>query len=184
MSIKKNLIEKLLTNEKVADFSESLVFREEILDDSESIEILLDILKNSSKPLKLRARQMLLEFSPQSLTEISSALESQNVNWRSNLLEIILVIISVSDNNERNTIYDAIKANVIPLLSDQGKIQHEFNNPVEIEYQSRVCDEAYLLLMNLLEPEYFDADFLQLDEKIRNQEIAVFESRFNQNLLS
>jgi len=184
MSIKRNLIIKLLDDSDIVDFEENLLFREELLEDPEAIKFLLEIMRTDSHQRRGRARKMLLEFSDDSLPEISKVLSLQGANWRNEIVEIISTIASMSDQDKLPSIYQAIKLNVMPLLNDSDWIEHDFKNPVEIEYKSRVCDEAYMLCKYLLVPDFFDGDFLDLNEQYRNREISTFRSRIDQNLFS
>ena len=183
MSIKENIINKLLDDENTVDFEQNISFINEIKDDPEAIKILLVLLQSSSAERQNRIYGMLVNFSKTSLPEIASALSLGGSLWRHRILEVMWGIINVTDEAQWEEVFHSVKVRVLELLSDREWIPQQLEDPIEIEYRLRVCDDAYLFCQSLLDHEYDESDFLDMDEELRNREIETLKSRINNNIL-
>ena len=71
---------------------------------------------------------------------------------------------------------------VLPLFADDTVIPAELESGLEIEYEYRVCDEAYVTCQRLLHPDFDESLFRGLGFDERDGEIRVLQSRLSRSL--
>jgi hypothetical protein len=177
MPIEEALIHKLLADPKIDDFDDNPVFRTQVLNRPEAAEILVRFMRTERPEIALRARRMLCLFDRSALQPVAAGLEREDALWRYNLIHIIWAIISVEESRERPLLLKEVLPQVVSLFQDKTVVSPEYRFPLEVEYQYRVCDEAYVLCGRLLDPEFEESVFRGMGFEERDGEIRVLQSR-------
>lgn len=177
MPIDRALIGGLLADSRIEDFEQSPVFTSQIQDRPEAAAILLDIMRNDSPATGARARAMLALFDEPALGPIGEALALQGAVWRRSLLNLLWALITTREPREWPGLLDLVVTDVLPLFTDETVIPADRESGLEIEYEYRVCDEAYTTCQRLLHPDFDESFFRGLDFDERDGEIRVLQSR-------
>jgi hypothetical protein len=180
--IERALIGGLLADSRIEDFEQSPVFTSQIQDRPEAAIILLDIMRNESPATGARARAMLALFDEPALGPIGQALALDGAVWRRSLLNLLWALITAHETREWRALLDLVVPDVLPLFTDETVIPADLESGLEIEYEYRVCDEAYTTCQRLLHPEFDESLFRGLDFHERDGEIRVLQSRLSRTL--
>ncbi len=176
------IIDKLLRDEKIEFFSTVAAYRREIHDNLDAARYLLSIMRDDPA-LSGRAGRMLSLFFEAGLKSLVNEFDDNNTEWRTWLL-IIASSIVINIQNEGREISDQdIYMKILPLLSDTSVIDNPQSeeSPVEFEYEeTRVCDEAYILLRFMQNPDHDDEElFYDLSIEERDFEIRSYKNVVN-----
>ena len=182
MPIDRALIGGLLADSRIEDFEQSPVFTSQIQDRPEAAAILLDIMRSDSPATAARARAMLALFDEPALTPIAAALALDGAVWRRSLLNLLWALITTHDAREWPALLDLVLTDVLPLFADDTVVLAELESGLEIEYEYRVCDEAYVTCQRLLHPDFDESLFRGLGFDERDGEIRVLQSRLSRSL--
>lgn len=182
MPIDRALIGRLLADSRVEDFEQSPVFTSQIQDRPEAATILLDIMRNESPATAARARAMLALFDQPALEPIAAALALDGAVWRRSLLNLLWALITTHESREWPALLDLVVPDVLPLFRDETVVPADLESGLEIEYEYRVCDEAYTMCQRLLHPDFDESLFRGLDFHERDGEIRVLQSRLGRTL--
>lgn len=177
MPVDDTLIKKLLADPRIEDFEESLIFQSQILDKPEAAEILVGLMHSESSIIAQRARRMLCLFHRPALKPVAKGLSLSGALWRSNLLSILWTIISVHDFREQTAMFEEVLPHVALLLQDPSDVLPAYKGQPEIEYEYRVCDEAYVFIQRLRDPKFDEDIFRYGQTEERDYEIRVIRSR-------
>jgi hypothetical protein len=182
MTVDKALIVRLLNNDKLKYFDENLIFATQIADHPEAARILVEMIIQEKHK---RAEEMLSYFSHPGLEAVIDKLPEANPALRSKLILLAWNLILNSAEREYSSIYDQSQQILKSLLQDTSKmilpeveIPEQYKVWVESETDQRICDEVFLFLKFLKDPEHDSALFLSLpyedrDELIRELDRAV-----------
>ena len=179
MVVDEALIRKLLADSKITDYEESPIFRASVLNRLEAATFLVDVMFEASPDIADRAKGMLCLFDPVALAPVAAGFARPGAQWRSDLLDIAVTIIGVQDSREWAKLLEELLPKVGPLLVDRSVIDRAGAAQMELQYEYRVCDQAYVLLRELLDPEYDPYEFLLMEFEERDAEIRALRSRLN-----
>lgn len=182
MPIERALIGRLLADSRIQDFEQSPVFTSQIQDRPEAAVILLDMMRNDSSAIGARARAMLALFDEPALKPIAEALALDGAVWRRSLLNLLWALITTHETREWPVLLDLVVPDVLPLFRDETVVPADLESGLEIEYEYRICDEAYTMCQRLLHPEFDESLFRGFDFEERDSEIRVLQSRLSRSL--
>jgi len=182
MPIDRALIGRLLSDSRIQDFEQSPVFTSQIQDRPEAAAILLDIMRNDAPATGARARAMLALFDEPALKPIAEALALDGAEWRRSLLNLLWALITTHETRDWPTLLEPVVPDVLPLFTDQTVVPSDLESGLEIEYEYRVCDEAYAMCQRLLHPEFDESLFRGFEFDERDGEIRVLQSRLSRSL--
>jgi hypothetical protein len=177
MTIEEAAIRRLLADRRIEDFEDNPIFRTEIVDRPEAAEILVRLMWTEGGEIASRAREMLSLFGRPALHAVAAALAELGAVWRGELLNILWTIISAEESQDWAALLQGILPTVLPALEDRSLLRFEYQNKPEIEYEYRVCDEAYLFIRVVLDPEYDELAFLRAALEDRDAEIQSLRNR-------
>jgi len=177
MPLDEALIRRVLADSRIDDFDDSPIFRAEILNRVEAAGILVDVMWEGSPEIADRAKGMLCLFDAPALGPVAAGLARQGAQWRADLLDVVSTIIGVRDPRDWSALLGGVLPQIAPLLQDREMIDLKGTNKMEIEYEYRVCDRAYVCLQELRDPEYDAYGFLLMAFDERDIEIRALRSR-------
>src|SRR5262245_56330973 len=138
-------------------------------------------MRNDSPAMGVRARAMLALFDEPALKTIGWALALDGAVWRRSLLNLLWALITTYETREWPAYLSLVVTDVLPLFADQTVVPADLESGLEIEYEYRVCDEAYTTCMRLLHPEFDESLFRGLGFDERDGEIRVLQSRLSRS---
>lgn len=174
-------IEKLLTSDSEAiDRAEHLLI-EQLAKHPEWSEIILPVLASGQERLVANARRLLCLFDTQALLTIARSFEIDHATARFEILGVLWAHIIAMSPRDRQDWLESVAPYLRPGLTDKRVPERGFADPVrlELEHDYRICDETYLFLNRLLQPEFDDSRFALLDEEKRRAVIEQFDRRFD-----
>ena len=174
MSADAQVIRSLLRDERITDFESSLLFRSEIRDDPAAASILVGIMHDGAPGLAARAREMLCLFDRGYVRAVAEGLSKPGASWRGNLLDLLWTVHTAREGDEPAAEAGELRDALIQLLADRDVIPLATDKPIEVEYEMRVRDEAYVLLCLIDDPAYDDDEFLSSSFEERDDEIRRF----------
>lgn len=175
--INESLIRKLIASANINTIWQNKLFIQNVLNQPGAAEFLLELMRSETGETASRAKRMLGQFNTSALTVIAKALDYHDVEWRSQLLDVIWAIVSVEELRDREVALKDIFSQIEPLLSDQTLIPFKPELPVEIEYLYRISDEVYAIYQRLLDDEFDESLFRAMEFHERDVEIRIFRSR-------
>lgn len=137
-----------------------------------------DLVSALEQPNSLEGRntwRVLCRFGPEATGPLVAALVGAGLNGRQVGLEVLWCLLATAD---RHTVRDALvrtAPGLEVLLNDRRPLPKDPPDHMEHDFVGRVCDEAFLVVRDLLDPEYNPSMFHSLDEEGRDQEIARFK---------
>ena len=162
MSIERALIRKLLADTRIEYFGINPTFRKEIKDRPEAAEILVEMMTSEAPEIAARAGEMLSLFGRPGLKPVAKRLSEQNTAQRIALMCVAWAIVLNSEKTDYQEMLQSVSSDLVQLLGDRSSIPQEpYEDDVEIEYEYRICDEAYLLIEYLMDPDH-DEDLFRL----------------------
>ncbi|MBN1885292.1 MAG: hypothetical protein JW876_07215 [Candidatus Krumholzibacteriota bacterium] len=171
MSADAQVILSLLRDDRIADFDSSLLFRSEIKDDPAAASILVGIMHDGAPGLAARAREMLCLFDRGYAQALAEGFSKSGASWRGNLLDLLWTVHTAQGEEKQAAAARELRDPLILLLADRDVIPLQTDKPIEVEYEVRVRDEAYLLLRLMDDPAYDEDGFLSSSFDERDDEI-------------
>lgn len=178
MSILEELIKKVLASH-AGSFEDSTIFTSEIAGNPEAAEILAKIADSESGELSTPAGEMLCLFGSEALGPILQRLTHVDPDSRGFWITILWpVLVNADDAGQSEAVLEVVPA-LVPMLGDisiGGSVEVE-GHPIELECEPfRLCDEAFLMIKHILEPEYDDDEFRCLGYGERDAQISLLRS--------
>lgn len=177
MTLTETLVRRLLSDRSIEDFDTSLVFRTQLLDNPEAASVLVQIMATEGGEIANRARQMLCLFGEPALRPLADSLSKEEALWRRSVIHTLWAIISASEARDRTALLQPILGSILGLFDDRAIPSVQFSLPIEIEYELRVCDEAFLLCQRLLNSQYHGGLFTGMGFDGRDAEIRALRDQ-------
>jgi hypothetical protein len=172
MAIDEHLIIRLLVNQEVTDFEESTVFRTLVRDQPGAPQALLRLMESPNPVIAARAGEMLCLLRPAAVPVIARALGRGDLEWRLNLIGVVWAIVAPLEKRELDSLAAEVSSDLASLFDDRRPVTQPATEPLtEIDYEYRVCDEAFVLLRYLEDPSFDEDLFRQFDAGTRDAEI-------------
>jgi len=175
MALDPLLLDQVLRTPEGRDVTASPIVTAIILSDPANAAELVPALERAGTLEAGNARRVLCLFSPEAAAPLVAKLVGAGLNARREGLEVLWCLLSTED---QRTVRDAL-AQAGPglevLLDDRRPVPDDLPAYIESDFMGRVCDEAFLVARELLDPEYDSSLFRSLDEEGRNEEIARFK---------
>lgn len=148
-------------------------------------ELLLPYLSAGNAAQVTNARRLLCLFADDALLTIARGFEVDDATARVQILGILWAHLVSKAPGEREDWTEMVVPYLQPGLFDRRKPEHFFIEPdyVERETDYRVCDETFLFINRLLDPEFDDSVFELLEEDERRAVAEQYDRRIG-NLLA
>jgi hypothetical protein len=171
------MLVQVLSIPKSQDVTESPIVRSVILSDAANAEDLVSWLDRSGTIEAYNARRILCLFEADAVPHVLAKLDKAGPHARKEGLEILWTLL-VGENawRRRNTLA-AVKNSLDVLLEDTRPLPDERPDHIERDFQGRICDLAFIVIQQLILPEYDQSIFRALDESGRDGEIMRLKSR-------
>lgn len=177
-------IKKLLHDKDINYFQENQLFQDEILNQYKAARILVEFLYTEPDDNIERVQNMLSLFNSVALKPLAVGLswgiiKKDIVEWRIRLLHIIWIIMSELNQEEKKDSLYMMYPYLTPLLDDNNIILPKIKNGIDIDNLYRVCDEFYMFIREIQDPEYDESDFIDMNFEERDEEIKLYRKQLN-----
>jgi hypothetical protein len=175
MTLDPLLLDQVLRTPEGRDVTESPIVTAIILADPAHVAALVPALDRPDSLEGRNARRVLCLFGPEAAGPLVAALAGAGLNARRKGLEVLWCLLAAE---EPYTVLAALRQagpGLDVLLDDRRPLPDDLPEYIERDFSGRVCDEAFLVARELLDPEYDQSLFRSLDEEGRDREIARFK---------
>lgn len=171
MAIDPRLLAQALRTPANRDPTESPIVRAVILTDPANAADIVPALGRRD-PLEARnARYILCEFGPLAVPHVLAALAGAPAGARAQGIEVVWALLTGERAWVVAEAFDAAAADLDMLLRDRGPLPDEMPAHVERDFRGRVCDLAYVVVEQLLDPRFDQSTFRALDDDGRDEAI-------------
>jgi len=175
MALDPLLLDQVLRTPEGRDVTTSPIVTAIILGDPANAADLVPALERAGTLEARNARRVLCLFGPQAAGPLVAKLAGAGLDARREGLEVLWCLLATED---QRTVRDALVQagpGLEVLLDDRRPVPNDLPAYMESDFLGRVCDEAFLVARELLDPEYDSSLFRSLDKEGRDQEIARFK---------
>jgi hypothetical protein len=175
MALDPLLLDQVLRTPEGRDVTASPIVTAIVLADPANAADLAPALERPDSLEGRNARRVLCLFGPEAAGPLLAALVGAGLDARLEGLDVLWCLLATEDPR---TVRDGL-ARAGPglevLLDDRRFVPDDLPEYIEHDFLGRVCDQAFLVARELLDPEYDSSLFRRLDEEGRDQEIARFK---------
>jgi hypothetical protein len=171
MPVDPQLLERVLRTPDSGDISESPIVTAVILEDPANAADLVPALERERTLESRNARRILCLFDADAAPHLVHALNGASTIARKEGLEILWTLLFDEDRREIRESLDRMAADLQPLLSDKQPLPDFMPEYIERDFRGRICDLAYIVIRQLLDPEFDQSEFRARDNEERDQEI-------------
>ncbi len=172
MAIAPQLLAQALRTPRTEDVTQSPIVRLLILNDPTNA---LDLVPALERPLSLEAynaRRILCQFDGDAAPSLLAALVDAGAVARQDGLEVLWSMLAVEDRRRRGELLSMGQAGLRAFLEDARPMVDDLPDYVERDFRGRICDLAFILVRQLMSPDYDQSYFRSLDAEGRDREIA------------
>ena len=132
-------------------------------------ELLLPLLKSGRETLVINARRLLCLFGDDAILSIARGFDIDDATARFQILGVLWAHLIPKPPHELEEWVEEVAPHLLPGLDDLRKPRRYFADPerLELEHDYRVCDETYLFINRLLDPDFDDSSFEIRDDEAR-----------------
>ncbi|MDH5666820.1 MAG: hypothetical protein OEY86_02265 [Nitrospira sp.] len=171
MPIDPQLLEQVLRTPESRDVTESPIVRVVILADAANASDLVPALNESGTVEANNARRILALFEPAAVPHLLAALGPAGLNARMEGLEALWALLVGEEKGTVRETLTVAKPSLDVLLEDTRPLPDEMPEYIERDFRGRICDLAYIVVQQLLDPEVEQSMFRSLDDRGRDAEI-------------
>lgn len=172
MAIDPQLLDMVLHTPESQDVTESPIVRAVILSDPTNAADLVPSLEAAGTLATINARQILSLFEPNAVAPLLAALPMAGPHARMEGLEAIWALLAGEPPYAIRDALIAAKPDLEVLLADKRPLPDDMPGYVERDFRGRVCDLAYVVVRQLLEPEFDQSTFRASDDRERDDDIT------------
>jgi hypothetical protein len=177
MAIDPQLLAQVLRTPESRDVTESPIVRAVILSDAANAADLVSALERSQTTEAVNARRILCLFDANAVPHVLGELDTAGPDARKEGLEILWALLVGEEAWTVRETLAAVKGKLDALLEDGRPLPDEMPSYIERDFRGRICDLAFIVVRQLIDPEYDQSLFRSLDEKGRNEEIKLLKTR-------
>ncbi|HXV43245.1 MAG TPA: hypothetical protein VEC96_09295 [Anaerolineae bacterium] len=169
------LLDQALRTPEGRDVTASPIVRTIVLADPANAADLVPALEQPDSLEGRNALRILCLFGPEAAGPLVAALVGAGLWARLAGLDVLWCLLSTE---EPRTVRDGLaqaRPGLETLLDDRRPVPDDLPEFIEHDFLGRVCDQAFLIAREMLDPEYDASVFRRLDENGRDQEIARFK---------
>jgi hypothetical protein len=169
MAIDSQTLARVLRTPKSQDVTESPIVRAIILSDASNAATLVSALEGSQRIEAYNARRILCLFDASALPHLLSELRTAGLNARKEGIEILWAMLIGENVWTVREALASVKPDLDILLEDTHPLPDEMPDYVERDFRGRICDLAFIVIQQMISPEYDQSLFRSMDENGRKQ---------------
>jgi hypothetical protein len=123
------------------------------------------------------ARRILCLFDARAVPHLLAGLGTADANARKEGIEILWAMLVGEEVWTVRETLAAVKGDLDTLLQDTHSLPDEMPDYIERDFRGRICDLAFIVIQQLLSPNYDQSLFRSMDENGRNEEIKRSKAR-------
>ena len=177
MAIKSQILAQVLRIPKSRDVTKSAIVRAVILREIANAADLVSSLERSDTIEAYNARRILCLFEADAVPYVLAELGTAGPNARKEGLEILWALLVSEEAWTVRESLAASKSDLHKLLEDTSPLPDEMPDHIERDFRGRICDLAFIVIQQLISPEYDQSLFRSMDENSRNGEIKRLKTR-------
>jgi hypothetical protein len=172
MPVQPFLLEQVLRVSDDKDVRNSPIVTAIILRDPANAADLVPYLEEANSVVSANARRILCLFEATAIPHVVAALASRTPTARMEALDVLwTLLVTESVPVVRDTL-EQIAADLEPLLVDKRPLPLDPPPHIENDFRGRICDQAFLVVSELIDPDFDQSGFRAQDEEGRDQAIA------------
>jgi hypothetical protein len=177
MTIDPQMLAQVLRTPRSQDVTESPIVRAVILTEPANAADLVSALERTRTIEAYNARRILCLFDARAVPHLLAQLQMAGPNARKEGIEILwAMLIGEQAWTVRETL-TAVERDLDSLLQDTRPLPDEMPGHIERDFRGRICDLTFIVIQQLISPEYDQSLFRSLDENGRNEEIKRLKVR-------
>lgn len=177
MALDKQSLEQVLRTPKHQDVTESPLVKTVIINDPANAAEFVEALEWSETLEAHNARRILCLFDAKAVPYLLAKLPTASANTRKEGLEIFWALLAGEDHWTVREVLSQIKADLTHLLNDTQPLPDNMPEYIERDFQGRICDLAFMVTQQLIDPQYDQSLFRSLDDHGRNEQIKRLKAR-------
>ncbi|SFH49986.1 hypothetical protein SAMN05216299_1179 [Nitrosospira sp. Nsp14] len=177
MAIPPQLLAQVLRTPKTQDVTESPIVRAIILSDPSNAAELVEPLEESQTLEAYNARRILCLFEQDAVPPLLGKLGTAGLNARKEGLEVLWALLATEEARTVREVLSTVKPDLDKLLDDTRSLPDDMPEYIERDFRGRICDLAYIVISQLINPQFDQSLFRSLDDRGRNEEIRRFKAR-------
>ena len=172
MPVQPFLLEQALRVSDEKDVRNSPIVTAIILQDPANAADLVPYLEETGSVVSTNARRILCLFDAAAVPHVLTALANRTPAARMEGLDVIWTLLVTEAAPVVRDTLEQISAALEPLLSDRRPVPLELPSHIERDFVGRICDQAFLVVSELIDPGFDESRFRSLDEEGRDRAIA------------
>jgi hypothetical protein len=177
MAIDPQMLTQVLRTPKSQDVTESPIVRAVILSAASNAADLVSALERSGTIEAYNARRILCLFEANAVPHVLAELGTAGPNARKEGLEILWALLVGEEAWTVRETLAAVKRDLDIVLEDTHSLPDEMPDYIERDFRGRICDLAFIVIQQLISPQYDQSLFRSMDENGRNEEIKHLKAR-------
>lgn len=178
MAVDPQLLEQALRTPESQDVTMSPIVRTVFLADPANAADLVPQLGRPDLLMSRNARRVLCAFEADAASPLLAALALvAEPRIRADGIGVLWALLSVEDRRTVRETLDASTPELAVLMADNRSVPSELPEYVERDFVGRVCDHAYVVVRELLDPEFDQSDFRGADDEGRDRRIRQWQSQ-------
>ncbi len=177
MAVHPFLLEQVLRLPEEKDVRNSPIVTAIILADPANAADLVPYLERRDGPVAANARRVLCLFDAAAVPHLVAALADRSAAARMDGLEILWTLLITESAPVARDALERIAPDLDPLFADKRQLPYELPPHVEHDFVGRICDLAFLVCTEILDPDFDQSLFRSLDDEGRDREIARLRQR-------
>jgi hypothetical protein len=169
VAVDPQLLTQALRTPEDRDVVDSPIVRAVILVEPENAALLVPALARPDTLEARNARSILCEFEESAVPYLLSALAgTDDAQTRKAGIDVLWTIVGAVDVRSRRTLLEESTAQIVTLLGDRRPVPDTMPAYVERDFRPRICDHLYVIIQELLDPEYDQSSFRGLTDEDRD----------------
>jgi hypothetical protein len=177
MPLDPQLLSQALRTPKMQDITKSPIVTAIILQDPMNAADLVGSLETTKTLEAYNARLILCEFESDAVPAFVGRLVTAGLNARREGLDVLWALLVGEDARTIQETLAAVKHDLGILLEDTRLLPDEMPEYIERDFRGRICDLAFIVIQQLISPEYDQSLFRSLDDNGRDEYIKRLKVR-------
>lgn len=175
MPLDPQLLTQVLSTPGTQDVTQKPIVTAIILQDPAYAADLVDALEKTGTLEAYNARLILCMFGYNAVPALVAKLASAGPNARREGVEVLWALLITENPATIRDSLKSVKGTLNQLLDDTTPLPEDFSVPVEIDFHGRLCDFTYIVIRQLLSPNFDQSSFRSMDNHGRDGEIAILK---------
>lgn len=177
MPVDFQLLEQVLRLPESRDVTRSPIVTAIILSDPSNAADLVPYLDKLDSIASFNARRILCIFDATATPYLLAAMQTVGLEARQVGIEILWSILLGESPRALREILIQAASDIEVLLDDTRPLTDDMPEYIERDFQGRICDLAFIMLQSVMDPESDESLFRSLNDRERDNEIALWKSK-------